>query len=136
MHQLRPGYYTKLNLMVRFQSWSFRECGVPHHFHNSQVHFEPEWKYLLGSHLWVKKNCLIIYYTFIYDLYVVDNCLLTSGIIVLKKRTIVYAVNEQNFSLQTETNPGMNKRPPPIVSEWDFPLPTRMLFSRQINSTI
>ena len=32
------------NLMVRFQQcWSFWECGVPLHYHRSQVHSSPEW---------------------------------------------------------------------------------------------
>ena len=32
------------NLMVRFQQcWSFGECGVPLHYHRSQVHSGPEW---------------------------------------------------------------------------------------------
>ena len=37
------GYDTKLHLMVRLQSWSFGEYGVPLHCHYAQVHFDPEW---------------------------------------------------------------------------------------------
>ena len=32
---------TKVHLMVRLHPWSFEEYWVPHHFHYSQVHFEP-----------------------------------------------------------------------------------------------
>ena len=33
------GYETKLYLIVKFQSWSFKEIGVSFHCHYSQVHF-------------------------------------------------------------------------------------------------
>ena len=36
-HWLHLGGGTLNNLMVRLQSWSFRECGVPLHCHYSQV---------------------------------------------------------------------------------------------------
>ena len=38
-----PGYDTKLHLMVRLQSCSFEECGVPFHCHYSQVDSDPDW---------------------------------------------------------------------------------------------
>ena len=48
-----PGYDTKLHLILRFQSWSSRKCGVLLHCHYSQVHFNLKWLYLLGFYLWV-----------------------------------------------------------------------------------
>ena len=42
------------NLIVTLQSWDFGECGVPLYCHYSQIHYYPEWYYLLGSHLWIK----------------------------------------------------------------------------------
>ena len=45
---------TKLHLMVKLQFQSSGECGVHLHCHYSQVHSDPEWYYLLGSHLWIK----------------------------------------------------------------------------------
>ena len=45
----------KLNhLIMRLQSWSLREYEVPLHSYYSLVYCNPEWWYLLGSHLWVK----------------------------------------------------------------------------------
>ena len=37
---------------------SFEKCGVSHYCYSPQVHSEPEWKHLIGSHLWVKYNSL------------------------------------------------------------------------------
>ena len=35
---------TLKNLMMRLQQcWSFRECGIPHYCHHSQVDSSPEW---------------------------------------------------------------------------------------------
>ena len=31
------------HLIVKLQSWSFGECGVPLHCHYSQVHSDSEW---------------------------------------------------------------------------------------------
>ena len=45
-------YDTKLHLVMRLYFKRSRECGVPLHCHYSQVHSDPEWLYLLGSHLW------------------------------------------------------------------------------------
>ena len=37
-------FMTLNNLNVRLQEWwSFEECGVPLHYHHSQVHCSPEW---------------------------------------------------------------------------------------------
>ena len=36
-------YGVKLYLMVRLQSWNFRECAVVLHCHYSQVHKGPDW---------------------------------------------------------------------------------------------
>ena len=47
-------------LMVRPQPWSFGKCGVPLYYHYFQVHCDLEWKYLLGLHLFIKENYLII----------------------------------------------------------------------------
>ena len=55
-----PGNDVKLYLMVRFQFWRFGECGAPLHHHCSLVHSDPEWQYLLGSHLWVKQKNVFI----------------------------------------------------------------------------
>ena len=49
-------------LMVRLQSWSSGAYRVLLHCLYFQVHSDLEWQYLLGSHLWVKQNSLIIYY--------------------------------------------------------------------------
>ena len=35
-------------------SFSSRKYGVRFHNHYSQVHYGPEWLYLLGFHLWVR----------------------------------------------------------------------------------
>ena len=42
-------YNSKLYQMVMLQFRRFEGCGVPLHCHKSQVHFDPEHKYLLGS---------------------------------------------------------------------------------------
>ena len=39
------------NLMMR----KFGECGVPFHWHHSQVHSEPKWQHQVGLFLLVKK---------------------------------------------------------------------------------
>ena len=51
------------NLMVIFQFSSSGECGVNLNFHYFQICSDLEWQYLLESHLLVKWNCSIIYYT-------------------------------------------------------------------------
>ena len=38
-----PEYDTKLHLIVRLQPWSFGDCGVRLHCHDSQVHYNPQW---------------------------------------------------------------------------------------------
>ena len=53
-HNECPRYDTKLYLMVTLQYWSSRKCGVPVHYHYSQVHSD-----LLESHLCVKQTYLI-----------------------------------------------------------------------------
>ena len=40
------------NLMVRLQPWRFGERGVALHCHCSQVHYDLEWKHLIGSNIW------------------------------------------------------------------------------------
>ena len=40
---------TLKHLMVKLKSWNFGECGVPPHCHYSQIHSDPEWKYLCAS---------------------------------------------------------------------------------------
>ena len=45
-----PGHDAKLHMMVRLQSWSLWEFGVPLHCTYSQVHSDPEWSYLLESY--------------------------------------------------------------------------------------
>ena len=57
-----PGYNTKLHLKVRSQSWSSGKCGVPHHYHYSQVHSDLKCLYLLRSYLLVKYDCSIIFW--------------------------------------------------------------------------
>ena len=57
-----PEYDIKLHQEMRPKFWRFGECGVSLHCHYSKVHTDPEWYYLLGSHLWVKKICLQIIY--------------------------------------------------------------------------
>ena len=42
------------HVIMRLQFWSSGECRVFLHSHYSQVHSDPEWKYLLGSHLRIK----------------------------------------------------------------------------------
>ena len=50
-HDLSSVWDMTLNdLMVRFQSWSFRECWIILYCYYSQVYFDP----VLGSHLWVR----------------------------------------------------------------------------------
>ena len=44
------GYDAKLHLIVGLQFWSFDDCEVIH-CHYSQVHSDPDWSYLLWSHL-------------------------------------------------------------------------------------
>ena len=46
--------YDPNHLMLRFQFWSFREYEQPVHCYNTLVHYNSEWSYLLGSHLWIK----------------------------------------------------------------------------------
>ena len=46
-------YMTWHYLMIKLLSWS-TEKGVPLHCNYSQVHYDLEWVYLLGSHLWIK----------------------------------------------------------------------------------
>ena len=38
------------HLIVRLQSWRFKECRVSFHFHYSQVHSDREMLYLLVYH--------------------------------------------------------------------------------------
>ena len=49
-----PRYGTKLYMVVKLYSWSSGECEVLFHCHYFKVHSDLVWKYLLGSHLWVK----------------------------------------------------------------------------------
>ena len=47
-------------LTVRLQFWTCGECSASFFYHYSQVYSDLEYKYLLGSHLWVKLICLKI----------------------------------------------------------------------------
>ena len=44
----------KLHLVVRLLFWVAKEYGIPFHYHYSQLRSNLEWKYVLGSNLWVK----------------------------------------------------------------------------------
>ena len=44
-----PTYDTKRRLIMRFQSWSFEECGVLLHCHYFQLHYYPVFLCLLRS---------------------------------------------------------------------------------------
>ena len=48
------------HLMVKLYCWSLGEYKVPLHCHNSQVHSELKWLYLLESYSWVKYSGLTI----------------------------------------------------------------------------
>ena len=56
------GYDTKLRLMVRLHFRILGKRWVPLHCYYFQDHSLLEWKYLLGFHLSIKSNYLIIYY--------------------------------------------------------------------------
>ena len=73
-----PGYDTKLYLMVNLQPRNDGECGLPLHYHYSQVHSDLEWKYLSGSHLCVKLKLFnhllkIISYTAVCKLFILHR---------------------------------------------------------------
>ena len=53
---LKQGYNIKLNLMVRFQFWISRQCGILFHYHYSQVYSVPEGQHLIMSKLGVKNR--------------------------------------------------------------------------------
>ena len=49
-----PGYEIKLKFDGEAPVLEVEECGVPLYYDYFQVNSDPEWSYLLGSHLLVK----------------------------------------------------------------------------------
>ena len=52
--------------MVWLQSRSFVVYEAPFNHYNSQGYCDSEEKYMLGSYLWIKYNCLLILNTWNY----------------------------------------------------------------------